>query len=174
MKSVLVVFIILSKASFAQEFPADWLGSYSGKMLIANLGGSTDTIDADYEISTIEIDSVWSYKMTFYSNQYGTIIKDYRIVAKSKNNNENYFLDENNGIVMELTFMDGTFYGMYEVLDMIFVTSMRYTKEGNIYYDLFASPMSNPTITATKGEESIKATSYTTTLHQTALFKPVE
>ncbi len=173
MKCLVAIFCFLSANAFAQDFPNDWLGSYEGKMLIANAGQPTDTIDVSYEMVTLEKDSVWTYKMTFYSEKYGTIVKDYKIVAKSKENKLNYLLDENNGIVMEMTFMDGTFYGMYEVMDMMYITTMRYTRENAIYYDLFAAPMMNPTITSTIGDAPIEATSYGTILHQTALFKPV-
>jgi hypothetical protein len=171
MKILLSFYCLISFASIGQDFPQDWLGSYNGDMLIAYAGRSTDTISVDYEMITMEEDSIWTYKMTFYSEKYGTIVKDYKIVAKSKMNHQNYLLDENNGIVMEMTLMDGTFYGMYEVMDMMYITTMRYT-EGNIYYDLFAAPMANPTITATEGEESVEATSYATSLHQSALFIP--
>lgn len=181
MRKIFLLFCLISFSGIAQEFPKDWLGSYKGEMLIANLGRPTDTIPVEFEIVTLEKDSIWSYKMTFYSERYGTITKDYKIAATAKDNHQNYLLDENNGIVMEITLMDGTFYGMYEVMDMMFINTMRY-KEGTIYYDLFAAPMANPLVTSTKEEdsedlgddeaktESIEATSYGPTLHQTALF----
>ena len=159
MKSILLAFCLLGTFVYSQEFPNDWLGFYRGEMLIANMGRPTDTIDVEYEMVTVETDSIWTYKMTFFSEKYGTIVKDYKIVATSKNDKNNYLLDENNGIVMEITLMDGTFYGMYEVMDMMYISTMKYT-DGNIYYDLFAAPMANPMITATEGEESIEATSY--------------
>lgn len=169
MRALSFLFCLISFAGISQEFPEDWLGSYKGDMLIANMGLPTDTIPVEYEMVTLEEDSIWSYKMTFFSEKCGTIVKDYRIVATSKIDQQNYFLDENNGIVMEISLMDGTFYGMYEVMDMIYISTMRYT-DGNIYYDLFAAPMADPMVTATEGEDSIEATSYGPSLHQTALF----
>jgi len=170
MRGILLLFCLISFSSISQEFPKDWLGSYKGDMLIANLGRPKDTIPVEYEMVTLEEDSVWSYKMTFYSEKYGTMVKDYKIVSSTKEDKNNYLLDENNGILMKLSLMDGTFYGMYEVMDMTFITTMRYTEDGNIYYDLFAAPIADPLITATEGEESIEAKSYATSLHQTALF----
>ena len=181
MRKLVFLYCLISFGGLSQEFPDDWLGAYKGDMLIANLGRPTDTIPVEFNIVTLEEDSVWSYKMTFYSERFGTIVKDYKIVATSKDDDQNYLLDENNGIVMEITFMDGTFYGMYNVIDMMFINTMRYT-EGNIYYDLFAAPMADPMVTSTiveeseelsdgeKDEEPIEATSYGPTLHQTALF----
>ncbi|XOV68990.1 MAG: hypothetical protein ACFHU9_07345 [Fluviicola sp.] len=169
MKGIFLLFCLISFAGISQEFPKDWLGSYKGEMLIANLGRPTDTINVEFNMITLEEDSVWSYKMTFYSEKFGTVVKDYKIVAKSKEDRNNFFLDENNGIVMELSFMDGTFYGMYEVMDMMFITTMKYT-DGNIYYDLFAAPMAEPLVTTSEGEEAVEAKSYGPSLHQTALF----
>ncbi len=169
MRAIFLLFCLFSISASAQEFPKDWLGSYKGDMLIANMGRPTDTIPVEYEMITLEEDSVWSYKMTFYSEKYGTIVKDYKIVATSKEDKNNYLLDENNGIVMEISLMDGTFYGMYEVMDMMFITTMKYT-DGHIYYDLFAAPTAEPMVTTTEGEESVEAKSYRPSLHQTALF----
>lgn len=178
MKKLLFLFCLISLSGQAQDFPDDWLGSYKGEMLLAYLGRPTDTIPVEFIMETIETDSIWSYKMTFYSQRFGTITKDYQIVATSKDNHQNYLLDENNGIVMEITYMDGTFYGMYNVMDMMFINTMRHT-EGNIYYDLFAAPMADPMVTYSEVEEveegqeeekPIEATSYGPTLHQTALF----
>ncbi|MCR9172989.1 MAG: hypothetical protein NXI10_10870 [bacterium] len=170
MRHFLLLFLLISFQGISQEFPEDWLGSYKGEMLIANLGRPTDTIPVEYEMVTIEEDSIWSYKMTFLSEKFGTIVKDYKIVATSKDNKNQYLLDENNGIVMEITLMDGTFYGMYEVMDMMFITTMKYT-DGNIFYDLFAAPKANPMVTSTTDEEEeIEAKSYRPVLHQTALF----
>lgn len=173
MKYLLALFAFGTlSVALTQTFPDDWIGSYEGDMLIAQLDQPTDTIPVSLELVTIETDSVWSYKMTFYSEKYGTIIKDYKIVAKSKNDAQNYYLDENNGVVMGITLMDGTFYGMYEVLEMTYISTIQY-RDGNLYLDLFAAPKDNPLITKTDGEEPIMVTSYPPNLHQTALFKRI-
>lgn len=169
MRALILLFALISFTGNAQDFPQDWVGTFKGEMLIANLGRPTDTIPVDFEMLTIEEDSIWSYKMTFYPEKYGTIVKDYKIVVKSKDDKQNYLFDENNGIVMEITLMDGTFYGMYEVMDMIYISTMKYM-DGNIYCDLFAAPMTDPMVTGTEGEDSIEAKSYAPSLHQTALF----
>lgn len=173
MRYLLALILSFPFTGNAQDFPEDWLGSYEGEMLIANVGRPTDTIRVTFEMGTKIEDSVWSYTMIFYSDKYGTIIKDYQIAAKSKDDHQNFLFDENNGIVMEITLMDGTFYGMYEVMDMMYISTLRYREDG-LYYDLFAAPMKDPMVTSTEGEESVEAKSFGPTLHQTALFKRVE
>lgn len=175
MKVLLTVLLALSvTTSFAQQFPDDWIGNYSGKMIIGNLRPKApDTVDVKFELATIEKDLSWSYKMTFISTKFGTVVKDYKIVADTSGNTKKFVLDENNGIKMNLSLMDGTFYGMYEVMGMMYISTIQYL-DGDLYYDLFAAAMDSATVTATpktEEEESIEATSYETFLHQTVLLK---
>ena len=170
MKSLaLVLTIIISFSGYSQFFPEDWAGTYSGDMIIGNLGRPTDTVAISFEIDTLVTDSVWSYKMTFNSEKWGTIVKDYKIASTKIGDSNRFVLDENNGIVMELSYMDGTFYGMYEVMGIMYISTMRYDK-GELYFDLFGAPTNNPTVTsAGEGEEKVDATSYRVVLHQTVI-----
>jgi len=178
----LLLFFCTITTAYSQSFPDDWLGSYEGEMLIGDVGRPTDTIRVTFDMETLIEDSVWSYKMAFYSDKYGTIVKDYQIAAKSKDDHQNFLFDEKNGIVMEITLMDGTFYGMYEVLNLMYISTIKYHEDG-LYYDLFAAQMADPLITQTEVEEEqdkkeqmppIIAKSYAPGLHQTAFFKRIK
>lgn len=175
MKVLITALTLLLVTSLqAQTFPDDWIGNYAGNMIIGSLGRPNDTIPVEFEFKTLEEDSVWSYAMTYHSERFGTVIKDYKIVAERIGSTQRFVLDENNGIVMELSLMDGTFYGMYEVMDQLFISTMRKTEDG-IYFDLFGGSVQNPTVTsAGEGEEKVEATSHRTTFHQTVLLKPTE
>lgn len=153
---------------WTQDFPDGWEGIYSGKMILGNLNAPNDTVPVTFELLELEKDSVWTYKMTYNSTRYGTIVKDYRIVAKEKGNTRDYLFDEQNGIIMEMTYMNGSLYGMYEVMDMIFVSTMRQNQHG-LMVELFAGSVQNPMITEAieEGKEPIEAKSYRPTLHQT-------
>lgn len=168
MKSLSLIFaILMSFSGLSQSFPSDWMGKYSGDMLIGNINRDTDTISVLFEMNNLIEDSVWTYKMTFNSEQWGTVVKDYKIAVTKIGDNKRFVLDENNGIVMELTFMDGTFYGMYEVMGVMYISTMKYD-EGELYFDLFGAPTNTPTVTsAGEGDEKVEATSYRVTLHQT-------
>jgi hypothetical protein len=163
--------LALPLLGMTQEFPKDWLGTYEGDMIVANINQASDTIAVTFECVEVIPDSVWSYTMIFHSERYGVIEKNYNIIAKEKGNRRDFLLDENNGIVMELTYMDATFYGMYEVMETYYVTTFQHRKDG-LFYDLFAAPVKNGKTSSTTGENPIEAQSFKPVLHQTVLFKP--
>lgn len=176
MKYLLGLLLLLSTLpTVAQNFPEDWLGNYSGEMYLGNIASSeTDTLPVTLEFLTEIEDSVWSYKMTYNSEQFGVIVKDYKIRATKSGDTRKLLLDENNGIVMEMSLMDGTMYGMYEVLGTMFISTLKY-EDGALYFDLFGASMSNPTETsAIEDGEEYKATSYRTQFHQTVLLRKAE
>lgn len=173
---VLVALLAVVSVGFlhAQTFPDDWIGTYRGDMILGSLVRPNDTVSVEFDLQPIEADSSWSYKMTYNSKRFGVIVKDYKIVAKRVGEKKQFFLDENNGIVMELSLMNGTFYGMYEVMDQMYISTMRKTDEG-VYFDLFGASMENPTVTSSgEGDEKVDATSFRTNFHQTVLLIPVE
>lgn len=172
-----LILLLLPFSMFAQEFPESWQGNYVGTMVIGFNGRPNDSVNVTFELNEIHSDSVWSYKTTFNSEKFGVITKDYQIVRKEKENNHDFILDEQNGILMDMTFMNGTLYGMYQVLGQMYVTTARRI-DGQIYIDLFAAPTSEPLVT--KAEENpsdeseilIEASSYKPRLHQTVLLTP--
>lgn len=151
------------------SFPNQWIGEYEGDMIIASAGRPNDTVPLDFQLLEIIPDSVWSYVMIYHSTKWGEITKDYRYVRSKKGDDINFIFDEHNGIVMELTFMNDCFYGMYEVSEMIFINSFR--KQGDaLFFELFAGPSSNPKITsAQEGDEVYEAKSFKPTLVQSVV-----
>ena len=109
--------------------------------------------------------------MTFHSEKYGEIIKDYRIVATKKGDSQDFIFDELNGIKMEMSFLNGTFYGMYEVMESSFISTMRFIGD-KLFIELISSSRKNKMTTQTKaeeGEEPIIAESFKPLLHQSVL-----
>jgi len=161
----------LSFSSRAQEstFPEKWIGEYTGNMTLASPHRDDRTIEVDFIMEELIKDSLWSYNMRFYGES--TSVKDYLIRAVSKDNKVDFLLDENNGIIMELTHMTGGFYGMYEVMGMIYTSSLR--KQGDaIFYELYAAPTRNPHISgteATEKEEGVEVKSTKPILVQSVL-----
>ena len=107
--------------------------------------------------------------MIFTSDKYGTITKDYLIVAKTKGDHTNYLFDEQNGIIMELSYMNGCLYGMYDVMGNMYISTMKRTEYG-LFFELFAAPSEatmNTTSDADVAEEPIPVESHKPILHQT-------
>jgi len=169
-----LLFLLLPFSSLCQEFPKNWEGSYEGNLIIGVAHRPNDTVGVLFEMQPIIADSVWSYKTTFNSKRYGLIVKDYLLVRNAAGNSIDFVLDEQNGILMEMTYLNGTLYGMYEVLGQLYITTGRMI-DGQLYLDLFAAGMKTPLIThsqddpETEAADSIEAKSYKPLLHQTSL-----
>lgn len=166
MRHLLYFALFLSHISVAQEFPTDWVGSYSGEMILSFEHRQNDTLDVDFIMEEKVEDSLWSYTMIYHSSKYGEITKDYLIRAKSKGNKKSFELDEQNGIIMELTLMNNTLYGMYQVMGDIYSSTMRHNGD-NLYFDLYAVPSKDPKTTKIQSEEQeVEAISYKPKLSQ--------
>ncbi len=170
----ILLFLLLPTSLFAQDFPESWEGTYEGNMILGFANRPNDTVPVVFEMLPVIADSVWTYKTTFNSERYGVIVKDYQIIRKTKENDQDFLLDEQNGIQMDMIFMNGALYGMYEVMGQMFIVTGRMTGE-QLFIELFAAPMNNPLITGTEDDpeteemDAIEAKSYQPFLHQTVL-----
>lgn len=160
-----------SKPVFGQNsFPDKWVGEYSGNMILANEGFPNDTIPVDFSLQELADDSIWTYTMHYHSKRFGEVTKDYRYLRVRKGDNTNFIFDEQNGIVMEMTLMNDCFYGMYDVMEMIFTNSLRRLDDNHLYFELFAAPTKNPRkSTSEEDGEIIEAKSFKPTLVQSVV-----
>jgi len=177
---ILLPFILINLSclpALAQgTFPAKWMGEYQGTMTLGYTDRQSASVEVSLTIAEVIPDSVWTHKMVFRSEQYGLITKDYLIKAVSKGDSVNYVLDEQNGIAMEMSFMEDCFYGMYTVLGNTYITTLRRIGD-KLLWDLFAAPTSSLTITEHNGGKSevpIKVESLKVNLHQTVLLEKVK
>lgn len=175
-KCLFIVVLSLSAimTANAQSVLAEWEGSYEGLMIMGNTTRPNDSVKVTFEFTPLEIDSTWTYRMTYLSDKFGTIVKDYQLtrVGDSK---VDFLLDEGDGIIIEMSLMNDCFYSMFEVMDNSYSTSLR--KSGNsIQFDLFSSKMNEGTITkneAENPEDVFEVTSYKPGLHQTITFNRI-
>jgi hypothetical protein len=170
---LIIPFLFLTLFSFGQDNLDSWIGNYSGNLVLGFSGGANDTIPVKFEFQEIEKDSSWTYRMHYSSSKYGTMTKDYVIRAKKKGEFKHFLLDELNGIVMELTLMNNCFYGMYEVTENAYVSTIR--KMGDdLFIELISSSLKNPMVTtavSVAGSQQFEAQSFKPTLHQSVLLR---
>lgn len=169
----ILIFSLFTFYSTAQEFPKEALGTYSGTMLINSTTGIKDTVAVEFEFLEQEPDSSWTFKMVFTNSKFGEMTKDYFLKSKSKNDTLNFLFDEQNGILMEMSFLNNCFYGMYEVEGNYFVSTLRIIDSSTLLYDLMISPTTDPLESTYSGEEQFKVKSYKPTMQQTVLFKKI-
>lgn len=174
MRSLIFAFTFISLNLFAQKFPKDWIGTYSGTMVIGSIERPNDSIFVAFDLHEIDKDSSWSYLMTFKSEKYGEIVKDY--VIRKKAHSTTFLLDEKDGILIDMSLFDHSFYSVFELGETMYISTLSRVSDG-IYFDLFIVPRTNPLISAPESEEEgnkIEVVSYKTTMHQTALLKKHE
>lgn len=168
--------IIFVQVLFGQSFPNDWIGDYKGTLLIGSLNRPNDTIPVDFKLHEVESDSAWTYTMTYHSARFGELTKDYRIVRKQKNDPVNFIFDELNGIKMEMTLMNDCLYGMYDVMEQFFVSTIYYI-DGKLMLDLMIAPKNSQQTTTAKGEdgeEDVDAVSFKPVMHQRVWLEKVK
>lgn len=171
--ALLVLITISTFAVTAQSFPADWEGIYDGKMVIGSTERASDTVGVVFELQTIVQDSSWTYRMTYTSARFGVMTKDY-IIRRDGDNPSNFFLDELDGILIEMSLMNGCFYDVFEVMDQLYSTTMCLS-EGKIRFDLYVSARTNPLVTNSEVDEegmSYEVKSYKPSQHQTVVLTP--
>lgn len=172
-----IIFLLCICADFSNaqsSFPSDWIGLYEGEMILNSANRPSTTVKVELDVHEVEKDSVWTYTMQYHSEQFGEMTKDYRIARVRKSDSVNYILDELNGIIMELTYMNGCFYGNYEVMGMLYSTTLRMSDENTIFFELYAGSMSQPKITYAENEEGkdpIEAKSYKSMIAQSVVLK---
>lgn len=164
----LFFFLLLPNLSFSQQFPSDFTGSYTGQMIISSVQGQRDTVDVDFSFTEQIPDSSWTYIMVFRSSRYGDITKDYLLKKKSTGQSTHFILDEQNGIVMEMTYLNECLYGMYEVQGQFYISTLRVQEKG-LLYDLMIAPKANPTHSVYKEDDTFKVDSFKPVMQQTVL-----
>lgn len=158
------------------SFLSNWTGRYSGKMIITFANRPNDTVYVEFIMEELIKDSLWTDQMHYHSEKYGKIKKDYLIRAVGKDNKTDFLLDEQNGIIMELTFMNDCFYGMYEVMGTIYTTTFR-KQEDQLIFELFGASNESPTISETLPDENgdkVVVTSPKPTLVQSVILSRIK
>jgi hypothetical protein len=173
MKYLLVICTLFFSGTsllFAQ-FPDSWTGKYSGKMYLSNVSAPTDSVDVSLEIKTVHADSVWTFNMHYTSNRIGKIEKNYLIIRR----NGKFIMDEGNGILIEMSYMNDAFYEFYTVEGMMFSTTMRKTGD-SIFFEIYGASEKPTLSTESAPDENskvYKVNSNKPTFAQSVLLKPL-
>jgi hypothetical protein len=147
-----------------QEFPYNWLGSYTGEMKISSGKGSS-TLPVTLEIREKLEDSIWSYKMA-YQSPNGEVVKDYQIVKKS----DSEFIMDEGGIEIGMKYLDNTFFDYYQLDSMYFTSTLRKIDSKTLMFDIYGGSLKEKD-KKTTNEESFFVNSYVPTFVQSVKLK---
>jgi len=146
-----------------------FIGKYIGEMLLINQGkNTTNTVQVTLDIHEVKKDSIWTYQMTYNSLTLESMTKDYEIQLLPSGQLQT---DEKNGIVINMSLIDGCLYEFYESDEMFFTVTLRKNKK-NILFELTCLPKWNKKESFLAQETPMTITSYSTLVVQKATLKP--
>ena len=177
-KFIVLILLVFSAGMLkAQQFePSDWIGEYSGIMTLNNVGSAPFTVHIDFTFKEIKKDSAWTYTMCYNSDRFGEMIKDYKILKAPDQDPTHFLMDEQNGIIMDLTFMSNGFYEFFEIEGLdgsLFSTILK--KQGDeIFFEIFGASNTAERISqldASEESPAMEVKSYRPTFTQSVLLK---
>ena len=158
------LFLFFSMVANCQEFPYNWLGSYTGEMKISSGKGSS-TLPVTLEIREKIQDSIWSYKMA-YQSPNGEVVKDYQIVKKS----ESEFIMDEGGIEIGMKYVDNTFFDYYQLDSLYFTSTLRKIDSKTLLFDIYGGSLKSKD-KQTTNEDSFFVHSYIPNFFQSVRLK---
>lgn len=181
MKQILLSFLVFlsSFIGTAQDFnPNFWIGKYAGIMHLTSTTGMNDEVAVEFEFKEVTKDSVWTYRMCYKSEKYGEMIKDYRIIQPADSLPNNFKLDELDGIIIDMTYFNNTFFSLFEVIGTIHTCSMSLENDV-IRFEMFGGNLFYPTTITTSipegdDNETYKVTSFKPNYNQKVYLKRIE
>jgi len=99
--------------SSTAQFPSDWLGRWEGEVEVHAPDGEQPGFDMALEIRATEDADRFDWVIT-YSGEFGSQVREYSLIVRDAELGA-FAIDENNGIVLEARYLDGTLYSWFEV-----------------------------------------------------------
>jgi hypothetical protein len=123
-KNILILCLLTTLLGFSQSkkttFPEDFFGKYKGKLTIINANGSQEI---DMEFHLLPTDTLGKYQYTIiYKSEKINQERKYRLIEKDKAKGH-YVVDENNGILLNITLANNALYAIFEVQGGLLTTT---------------------------------------------------
>ena len=172
-----ILLMICTGTLKAQQFdPSGWIGEYSGIMTLTNSGSAPFTVHIDFTFMEIKKDSVWTYTMCYNSDRFGEMTKDYRILKAADADPSHFLMDEQNGIMMDLTFMINGFYEFFEIegIEGSLFSAVLKRQGDDLFFEIFGSsnlPERTSHLDASEDSPAMDVLSYRPTFAQSVLLK---
>lgn len=133
MKNTLLLLLFVFPFSvFAQQFPEDYAGTYTGSLYLLS-SENPDSIPCAIIIAPTKDPNRWTNKMIFdYEREIGWV-DDHEWVRDPENGT--WQIDQKDGILITETLIDNTFYAHYKIEGMLFFMRTCF-HDGVIDYEL--------------------------------------
>jgi len=98
---------------YGQGFPEAWAGRWQGPVQVMAPQGPLDSFSLQLDIAPTDDASRFDWRMTL-NGRDGIKVEAYSLVVRDRTIGS-FAIDENNGVVMDATWIDGTLYSEFEV-----------------------------------------------------------
>ncbi len=165
--TALLILLALTKVQ-AQDISA-WQGHYSGELKSENLQGKTYFYPMELKIEAVDDDT---YKwIIIYGKEGDSARSERNYLLKRTSKKNNFIIDEQNTILLDINLINNSFYSVFEVQDNLMLVEYRLS-ENQIDFNLTSSQGKTETGNSThEGEEIPLVYSYKTTTRQHAVLK---
>lgn len=161
MKTQFLLFIVLfcsiiaiGQDTASHNFPKDYLGIYTGTL---NIYSEKGIKEYPMELHLLASDTLNKYDYTLI---YGTgeekQVRPYTLIKKENNN---YLLDENNGIILDAKAINNKLYFLFEVMNNLLTTFITFEKD-HLIFEIAVSNTSTKKISGGQNDSIPKVTSY--------------
>lgn len=122
------------------SFPYDFLGKYSGNLNISDTTGSVANVPTEFSISKSDDEDVFWYQFSFIQGK-DKIVNKYmlHIIDETKGY---YAITDEKGMEFMATLINGTLHSTYDTKDTIMNTSLQFTNEGKLRFNIIISKKS--------------------------------
>lgn len=166
------IIMLLSVNSFSQDtlkvFPKDYVGVYKGNLEIHSSHG-VETVGMEFHLEALDEAGNYAYQIV-YIQDGNRQERHYNLITINSKTGE-YLIDENNGILLNATFIDGSLYSMFEVQGTYLSTSETFY-DNAMEFQITVSRASDVSKSETEGDQSIGVLSYPiSSVHKARLLK---
>lgn len=134
--TLLLTIFSLTTAHSQNRFPDRCIGIWKGVMTIQNQSGKTvDSVPVVFTVAKLDANS-WAWKMEYKSEKY-PIIKDYKLIADSQQENV-YRTDEGDGIAIREQVFGSRLMSFFET-DNILLTATYELRDTTLYFEVVAA-----------------------------------
>lgn len=151
-----------------KQFPKDYVGIYKGDLKIHSARG-IETVGMEFHLEALDVDGNYAYQIVYIQDGKRQE-RRYNLITINAKTGE-YLIDENNGILLNATFMGGSLHSMFEVQGTYLTTTETFFDDA-MEFKITVSRASDVSKSETEGDQSITVLSYpVSSVHKARLVK---
>lgn len=153
-----------SNADSLYVFPNHWMGKWTGKLLIYN-SKEIKEVYMELNIFAAEDMNHWKWTLIYGKGEFGQT-RAYELILSDSAKGK-YKMDEKNSIILDMAYLNNTFYSTFEVEKNLITATYRMAGD-KIIFEIISSDMKNPLVTGIEGGEVSVVSSFPVTVTQRA------